>query len=286
MKKRILPVLLLFAYILMLIKIIVLKELAMIRIGEIRLNFGGTQEGAANLIPFKTILYYLQGHNGFLIAFINIVGNIAALIPLGFFVPMVFSKINWRKIALTAIITGLAIELVQMYLHIGIFDIDDVILNGLGVMIGFWKFNFYEQFSKKTKNIIGGFLLSLLGLLGLLLTLSYYKIVAFPIGIEPSIESGKPPQTQQLVNGKEVCCDLCNGTGGTGEIVSIGENSFTIKSRKGKNELIHIKPNTAIKNSTGKINMDALKMGNRVTVIIDETETASLVLVCGIQAKQ
>lgn len=123
----------------------------MVRIGEVRFNFGGTQEGAANLVPFRTILFYLQGHNGFLIAFINIIGNIIALVPFGFLVPFVFSKLNWRKIILIAFITGFAIELTQLKLHIGIFDIDDVLLNGLGVMIGFWKFNIYIHFSKKIK---------------------------------------------------------------------------------------------------------------------------------------
>ena len=109
----------------------------MVQVGQMRFNFGGTQEGAANLIPFKTILFYLQGHNGFLIAFINIIGNIVALVPLGLLLPFVFQKLNWKKILLISFVAGLAIELVQMCLHIGIFDIDDVILNGLGVIVGF-----------------------------------------------------------------------------------------------------------------------------------------------------
>lgn len=285
MKKWILPVVLLFAYLFVLIKVLVLKDLAMIRIGILKLNFGGTQEGAANLIPFKTILYYLQGHNGFLIACINIVGNIAALVPLGFLLPLVFSKMNWKKTLLVAIGSGLSIELVQVYLHIGIFDIDDVILNGLGVIIGFGKFKLYNRFSKKTKAFINGLGLSILGGFVLLYILSYNKMISLPIGIEPAIESGPLPQIHQNTSSTAGCCDLCNGTGGTGEIVSIGSSEITIKGRKGTTEIIKITTKTVIKNSNGTITQAALKMGDHVTVIIDESETASLVLVCGIASK-
>jgi glycopeptide antibiotics resistance protein len=124
----------------------------MFRVGHMRIKLGGTREGVSNLIPFKTILFYLKGHNGVLIASINIFGNIIALVPLGFLVPFVFQKMNWTKIILLASITGLTIELTQLVLHIGIFDIDDVILNGIGVMIGFWIFNRYSNISKRTIN--------------------------------------------------------------------------------------------------------------------------------------
>jgi glycopeptide antibiotics resistance protein len=281
-RKRILPIFLLVAYLVLVIKILVLKDLAMIRVGHMRFNFGGTQEGPANLIPFKTILYFLKGNNGLLIACINILGNIIALVPLGFLVPLVFQNINWKKSLALAIISGLAIEWTQLYLHIGIFDIDDVLLNGLGVMIGFWKFVMFSNFTKRTKTVISIFVLSILGLLITLLTLSYFKIINTPIGIEPSIDRGPLPMIQMNPTGTKNCCDLCNGTGGTGEIILIGENDFTIKSRKGIDELIHLTSNTQIKNSKGSINKAVLKIGDHVTVIIDDSETASLVLVCGI----
>jgi glycopeptide antibiotics resistance protein len=282
MRKRILPLILFVIYLFILIKVLVLKDLAMVRIHQMRFNFGGTQSGPANLIPFKTILYYLKGNNGLLIACINIIGNIIALVPLGFLVPLVILKINWKKILALAIISGLVIEWTQFYLQIGIFDIDDVLLNGLGVIIGFWKFNLFKKFPIKAQNIIGGIILSVLGLFFLLLTLSYFKIAQTPIGIEPSIDRGPLPMLQINSTGTKDCCDLCGGTGGTGEIIHIGENDFTIKSKKGIDELIRITTNTQIKNSKGNINKAVLKIGNHVTVVIDETETASLVLVCGI----
>jgi glycopeptide antibiotics resistance protein len=32
-----------------------------------------------------------------------------------------------------------------VFLQIGIFDIDDVILNGLGVMVGYWMFLLFQK---------------------------------------------------------------------------------------------------------------------------------------------
>src|SRR5689334_15859523 len=44
--------------------------------------------------------------------------------------------------------------------------------------------------------------------------------------------------------------DPCNGTGGTGQIISVGSKTITIKRRDGTNETISITDKTGIKNST------------------------------------
>jgi hypothetical protein len=237
-----------------------------------RFNFGGTQEGPANLIPFKTILYYLLGNNGLLIGGINILGNIVALVPFGFLYSFVFAKINWKNRLILSLVVGSVIEGTQVLLHVGIFDIDDVLLNGLGVLIGFWKFDLFHTFSKRTRAIISGLVFSILGILLILCTLAYYKVLQFPIGIEPSVERAAT-----------TCCDLCGGTGGTGVIISTGNNAMAIKRRDGVIQNIKLTNHTIIKNSKGAINATLLKTNDHVTVVIEDTETASLVLVCGIQ---
>jgi len=45
-----------------------------------------------------------------------------------------------QKSLILAIASGLAIEGTEAVLRVGIFDIDDIILNGLGVMIGWYIF--------------------------------------------------------------------------------------------------------------------------------------------------
>jgi glycopeptide antibiotics resistance protein len=139
-KKHLVSTLLLIAYSLLLIKIMVFKDLPVVRIGPLMFRFGGTHDGPANLVPFKTILLYLFGGQGLIIGGLNIVGNIVLLVPVGFLLPLIFRNITWKKMLAIAVASGLLIEGMQVVLHVGIFDIDDVILNGLGVMIGYWTF--------------------------------------------------------------------------------------------------------------------------------------------------
>jgi glycopeptide antibiotics resistance protein len=152
MKKRLIATIILIAYCAILIKVMVFKDLPVIRIGHLIFRFGGTQEGPANLIPFKTILPYLLGKRGFLIGALNIVGNIVLLVPIGFLVPFVFRNMTWKKSLALAVATGLSIEGMQEILHVGIFDIDDVILNGLGVMVGYWAFMILAKKQRSIKS--------------------------------------------------------------------------------------------------------------------------------------
>ena len=154
MKKRLLVILILLTYSATLIKVMVFKDLPLIRIGSLRFNFGGTHEGAANFLPFKTILPYLLGENGLMIGGINLVGNIVLLVPIGFLVPFIYRNMSWKKTFALAVAAGFAIEGMQAILRVGIFDIDDLILNGLGVMVGYWAFTILAKMvsSMKSKN--------------------------------------------------------------------------------------------------------------------------------------
>jgi glycopeptide antibiotics resistance protein len=152
MKKRLLSGFLLIAYCLLLIKVMVFKDLPVIRIGSLMFKFGGTQEAPANFLPFKTILPYLMGQKGLIISGINIVGNIILLVPVGFLVPLIFRTMNRKKTLTLAVATGFVIEGMQALLHVGIFDIDDVILNGLGVMVGYWAFKIFTKMLRPKKS--------------------------------------------------------------------------------------------------------------------------------------
>jgi glycopeptide antibiotics resistance protein len=141
MKKRLFSAFILNAYSAFLIKVLVFKDVPPIRIGSLMLNFGGTDAGRpANFLPFKTILSYLLGEKGLIIAGINLGGNIALFVPIGFLVSFVYRKLTWQKSLALAVAVGLAIEGMQVVFRVGIFDIDDVILNALGVMTGYWVF--------------------------------------------------------------------------------------------------------------------------------------------------
>ena len=145
MKKRLIATVILIAYSVILIKVIVFKDVPIIRIGKLMFKFGGTQEGEANLVPFKTIFMYLLGKKGLLIGGLNLLGNIIILVPIGFLAPFIYRNMTWKKSLALAIASGFAIEGMQAVLRVGIFDIDDVILNGLGVMVGYWIFKMFRK---------------------------------------------------------------------------------------------------------------------------------------------
>lgn len=90
-----------------------------------------------NIEPFKTIKLYFNSYSkGYLdksIFMYNIVGNLLALMPFAFFLPLLFKHQNNYLIYLTTIILiVIAIEGLQFLTLSGSCDIDDLILNVLG----------------------------------------------------------------------------------------------------------------------------------------------------------
>lgn len=281
MKNRFLPALLLLLYIFLLVKVMVLKDVPMVRVGPVRLNFGGTQVGDPNYIPFKTIFPYLMGDNGFLIGALNIGGNIAFLIPIGFLLPFLFVRIGWKISLVIAVLAGLSIELTQVALHIGIFDIDDVILNGLGLMVGFWCYLLIQKIMSSAYRRLA--IICLSGFSLVIIISMFVFVMKNDIGLEP-LHNRNQLDTIEKRNGQTTPgIDPCNGTMGTGQVMSIEASAIRIKKRDGKEEVVVLTESTSFSNSAGKASKSILKVGDRVTVVIDDSNTAMAVLVCGIQ---
>lgn len=128
----------LVAYSAALIRLLVFKNV-LIHVGSLRFRFD-QEAGEANFLPFKTISAYLLGEHGRLIAIINLAGNVALFAPIGFLVPLVYPRMTWRTSAALGAAASLAIEGMEVVFHSGAFDIDDVMLNALGVVIGYFVF--------------------------------------------------------------------------------------------------------------------------------------------------
>ena len=120
-------------------------------------DYGSYKEQLAanlNLEPLKTIKLYLRlltgSESAYLVrhAFINLVGNVVMFIPLGYLLCGVFPK--QRKFfvfffCVTAMI--LAVEAVQYVTLLGSCDVDDLILNLIGAIIG-WCARKWIRFRK------------------------------------------------------------------------------------------------------------------------------------------
>lgn len=100
-----------------------------------------------NLEPFSTILYYLSGKVTPLIAIYNLVANIGLFIPYGIF--LMIRKENALSPVLRFLYVPLLfislIELMQFITHRGSLDIDDLILNMLGVCLGYLLFPLFKR---------------------------------------------------------------------------------------------------------------------------------------------
>ena len=97
-----------------------------------------------NLTPFLTIRNYLQvvihrTNDAVLVhCFINLAGNVLLFIPAGYLLPKIWKKQeNFFRFFFTCLLSILLVELVQLFSLLGSFDIDDLILNLAGMILGF-----------------------------------------------------------------------------------------------------------------------------------------------------
>lgn len=91
----------------------------------------------ANLVPFATIAYYLRGEPTPGVALRNLMGNVLLFIPMGFLLPFVVPRLQrMTHILFVSLAVSLLLEGVQLLTGIGSFDVDDLLLNGLGATVG------------------------------------------------------------------------------------------------------------------------------------------------------
>lgn len=131
-----------------------------------------------NFIPFKEIMRYNYTSKLF---YKNVLGNVLLFVPFGYFVNKVL-KNNQVLIAIfTTLITSLSIEIIQM--NIGrSFDIDDIMLNLIGGVTGYFIYKFLDYIKEKLpsylkKEWIYNILWILILVLSGLFLLNYYGIV-------------------------------------------------------------------------------------------------------------
>lgn len=106
---------------------------------------------SANFIPFKTIIMYIRYYET-MNSFENLFGNILVFVPLGLILPKAFKKFNhpfW--LIFFSFVFIMDIELFQLVTRFGAFDVDDIILNLLGVLIGFVVTKVTEKFRMQTE---------------------------------------------------------------------------------------------------------------------------------------
>ena len=128
-------ILLLFVtYILLLFELVTIRDV----------EFGGV-----NWMPFREILRYDFGTDLF---YRQVIGNIILFIPFGYFATYYSKLTKIRQIFFITFITSTTIEVVQRFIGRS-FDVDDIILNVVGGIIGFLLFIGLDAIRKKLPKI-------------------------------------------------------------------------------------------------------------------------------------
>lgn len=130
-------------YILIILRLIILKypyeRLAQIAAGW-RRDVIWEGLSSANFTPFRTIRMYLRYYER-LNSFENLFGNVLIFVPFGVLLPAAVEKQRSFLLFLTTtflFVTG--IEVFQLFSAFGAFDVDDILLNCLGGVIGYLLF--------------------------------------------------------------------------------------------------------------------------------------------------
>ncbi len=115
---------------------------------RVRPDEAGSIWSAVNLVPTHTIVGIIRDHPGMVTW--QLLGNVALFVPLGFLLPLLSARC--RRFAVTAAVglsVSVGIEFAQLAMLLSLVsrrsvDVDDVILNVMGVCIGYliWRGTF------------------------------------------------------------------------------------------------------------------------------------------------
>ena len=115
----------------------------------------GSRIPGYNLIPFHEIGRYIRYADqlGMGIVLMNLLGNILLFVPFGFLVPLFWRKEEHHPliIILMGCLFSAVVEVIQLQTGLGSCDVDDVILNTLGTVLGYLLFRLGNLIYRRIK---------------------------------------------------------------------------------------------------------------------------------------
>lgn len=124
-----------------------------------------------NFIPFKEITRYDLMSSGFIK---NILGNIFMFLPFGFFISLYIKPLKVYYPLVLTLIASLSIEFTQLATNRRVFDVDDIILNVCGGILGYFIYVMLENTRKRLPNFLkNDILLNTVVILGYIILFIY-----------------------------------------------------------------------------------------------------------------
>lgn len=108
-------------------------------------TFQDVSWSSSNIIPFKEIFRYEIGTQLF---YKNVIGNMLMFIPYGFFMSYFLKQTKPYLILLLTTLVSITIEFTQLVIG-RVFDIDDIMLNIIGGLLGFLIYYIFIKIKNK-----------------------------------------------------------------------------------------------------------------------------------------
>ena len=111
-------------------------------ISEIYGRIDKMQEYHYNLVLFREIkrFWNYREQLGMFATATNLLGNVLIFLPFGFFMAMASRYRSFLNTLIYSFALSLTIELSQLFMKVGCFDVDDLLLNTIGGILGFITF--------------------------------------------------------------------------------------------------------------------------------------------------
>ncbi len=137
-------------YLLFMVKILFLSRLSPVEAAD----SGEAVSRSINLVPFHTIGEYLSSSSQDVqkVAFSHVVGNIILFVPVGLFLPLLRKNKRIASNLLLIFLVSFVSESIQGVLNLGTPDIDDILLNSLGGLVGMLGYKTLVWLLRNEKN--------------------------------------------------------------------------------------------------------------------------------------
>lgn len=135
-------------------------------------TFQDVSWSSSNFIPFKEMLRYEFGTKLF---FKNVVGNMIMFIPFGFFTSYFLKLKKFYSVFILTLLTSITIETTQLLIG-RVFDIDDIFLNIIGGLIGYFIFKIIYKIKFLKKESIYNIIISVVLILIILYLVGVFYV--------------------------------------------------------------------------------------------------------------
>lgn len=138
---------------------------------------------SVNVMPFYTIISYLSGSQNVppIVVLSNIFGNIILFVPFGIYFQILYKRKIRNNMLIIFLIT-MFVEMFQFIFGLGAIDVDDIILNCSGGLVGILVYKILSYFMKNEEKVQT--IIVLTGLIVIMLPVLFSFMVGFRFRLE------------------------------------------------------------------------------------------------------